>query len=180
MWRIRAALLLGPGVCASFSHFAKVVFFVLAGVEHLDLTNCQLQRFPAGAVLSAPLLRTLHLAGNCDMVLTEDDIDTLEAVSFLQVLVSWFMLVGVLIRWGCAEQGSGAQAAGVQQCTAVLGCSGPGSSEFCPTATALARCCVAEQECALPSLINPCRTCGVCRSTQQKQPRCPAPCRVCG
>jgi len=57
-------------------------------VEHLDLTCCSLQHFPDAAVLSAPLLRTLSLAGNPDLVLTAQDVQTLEMVSFLQVLVS--------------------------------------------------------------------------------------------
>lgn len=59
-----------------------------AGVEHLELTSCSLKGFPAAAVLSAPLLHTLSLAGNCSLVLTRAGIKVLGMVPCLRVLVS--------------------------------------------------------------------------------------------
>lgn len=61
--------------------------FPPAGVEHLDLTRCKLERLPVDALRAAPLLRTLHLAGNTDLVVTSEDVAALASLPRLELLV---------------------------------------------------------------------------------------------
>ena len=70
------------------------------------MSCCQLQEFPDGVVFGAPLLRTLSLAGNTDVVLKPSDMRMLELPKRLQSLVSRCMLLEWLSVWRVSLLGS--------------------------------------------------------------------------
>lgn len=57
-------------------------------MEHLDLSCCNLARLPVRALLSAPLLRTLRLAGNTGMMFYPENIRTIVDLGRLQELMN--------------------------------------------------------------------------------------------
>lgn len=67
-----------------------------AGVEHLDLSCCGLQQPPSAALLCAPLLRTLQLQGNAQMVVAPEHVAPLTMLPNLQALVS---LASILLQY---------------------------------------------------------------------------------